>query len=219
MASDGEVGLTLSQNLGVGVRGTALTVANGQEDLVLSRVEWFLFRGLSLQVELGAILTGGNAHGELSISKWFSIRGVDGDLNETGTSLVNNSEDHVDLKGGTLGTGGGVGGDRVNGGSSIVINGADLQGLAVVDGIGVSNVDQFDEFINAFNGAEQVADSVQGLGGQVAAESATGTDNANVGNDVNEFLDRFIEELDTETRRKERGRKDVRGGKAAREGC
>jgi hypothetical protein len=129
LVGDGEVGGASEEGGSVGQRSAAFTVAHGELNLVQTRLESLVLRGVGLKVELDAILAGGEAGVDLTIAEGLGLRGDDGDLELAGSSLVEDGKEDVDLEGGSLGAGRRGGGHLVELGLATIVNGACVEKL------------------------------------------------------------------------------------------
>ena len=186
-------------DLGVGVVGSALSLADGQLGNVVSLWPLLSVRilsGLSLDLEINAVDVRSKAaeggagsddvsHGVLDGEDELSASGGVGDL-EAGAEVdagVSVAWVGADVKVGE------VGGTVVGG----VANG---QQLAGVEGVQVDLGEDLDEQVDSDDVAQQAAHGSQGLVWQHSAEGGATSDNAAVGDDLNQVLDGLLDEGD-----------------------
>ena len=113
----------------MGQGGAALAVAHGELNLVQTRLEGLILRGLSLKVELDSVLAGGKAGVDLTVAEGLRLGGDDADLELAGAGLVEHGEENIDLEGGALGSRGGGDGHLVELSLAAIVDGASVENL------------------------------------------------------------------------------------------
>ena len=113
----------------MGQGGAALAVAHGELNLVQTRLEGLILRGLSLKVELDSVLAGGKAGVDLAVAERLRLGGDDADLELAGAGLVEHGEENIDLEGGALGSRGGGDGHLVELSLAAIVDGASVENL------------------------------------------------------------------------------------------
>ncbi len=113
----------------MGQGGAALAVAHGELNLVKTRLEGFILRRLGLKVELDAVLAGGKASVDLTVTEGLRLGGDDADLELASAGLVKHGEENIDLEGGALGSGGGGDGHLVELSLAAIVDRASVENL------------------------------------------------------------------------------------------
>ncbi len=130
----------------MGQGGAALAVAHSKLNLVQTRLECLILRGVGLKVELDAVpgrivtivlckmvkkhvLAGGKASVNRAVTEGLGLGGDDADLELASSGLVEDSEEDIDLKGGSLGSRGGSGAHFVELGLAAIVDGAGVENL------------------------------------------------------------------------------------------
>ena len=129
LVGDGKVGGAGEEGGSVGQGGAALAVAHGKLNLVQTRLEGLILRGLSLKVELDSVLAGGKAGVDLAVAERLRLGGDDADLELAGAGLVEHGEENIDLEGGALGSGGGGDAHLVELCLAAIVDGASVENL------------------------------------------------------------------------------------------
>ncbi len=113
----------------MGQRSAALAVAHGELNLVQTGLERLVLRGVGLKVELDSVLARGEAGVDLTVTEGLRLGGDNGNLELASSGLVEDSEENVDLEGGSLGAGRRGGADLVELGLAAVVDGACVENL------------------------------------------------------------------------------------------
>merc|ERR1712188_224761 len=196
LLSDGEVGGGAAKEGGVGEGGPALTVAQNELGVVHTCLKRLRLAGLSLELELDLVLTGGKALIELAITERLVSGGLDVDHHL-------DSEGNVHLEGGADGAACGGHSERVDLELATIVHGAGLKLLAEEDGVDVlaEALDQVDEAVDTHTVAQEVADLLLALlvGESSLAKLPASANHTDVEDSVQELVDSLGHELVAET--------------------
>merc|ERR1712188_165373 len=199
LLSDGEVGGGTAKEGGVGEGGPALAIAQNELGVVHTSLEGLLLAGLSLEGELGLVLTGGKALIELAITERLVSGGLDVDHHLASGGLVVDSEGNVHLEGGADGAACGGHSERVDLELATIVHGAGLKLLAEEDGVDVlaEALDQVDEAVDTHTVAQEVADLLLALlvGESSLAKLPASANHTDVEDSVQELVDSLGHEL------------------------
>jgi len=153
----------------------AVTLADGKRDGVGSASEV----GVGGEVKLEVVLSGGISVEEL-FSALINVGSIKVNAYDTRASSVDDGVQGLD--GELLSNRARGGRDREGGNvdSSVKDLGAGVELLAVPDGVGISVVNDLDEFLDANEVAEEVTSNIEDLAGEEVAELSTSTNNATI---------------------------------------
>merc|ERR1711991_567448 len=188
-------GRAKGEGLGVRLVRPALAVADSDLDLVLARAKVLHLVGGGLELETDVVVADRELTEDLGVTEREALRRrrLHDQLDHTGTGLRGHADDRRDVKGRAT-----VALQRDNTavgdvGGGVVVDGADVQLLAIVDRVKVAVVNNLDELLNADVVAQKVADGALEVGVEETAEIAAGVQHTELGDGLDELTVGLVE--------------------------